>query len=343
MPLGTKATERVAIVGASTLLGKEVKEVLEERNFPAGEIVLLDDSVMAGTLTEAGGEATFIRPLEADSFDRVRFAFFTGSAADTQRNWQTAFHAGTVVIDMTGSLTASHDSLLRIPSLENGATPTSLLPGTRKKPAGIYSSPSTGVIIVCSLSAALADLSVRSLALVLFPPISDHDQVGVEELESQTASLLSFRPIAQSVFDAQVAFNLLSEYGQASKSRLSEARRAITRDVSEYLAGRTPVPAIQLMQAPVFYGYAFAAYAEFDSANLLDPLRAAMIKKGMKPAPPEASAPSNVNIAGEAEIRVGSIARDDNVERGVWISGVADNLRVAAINAVRIAEEHLAT
>ena len=94
MPSGLPNSNRVAIVGASSLRGKELKLVLEERNFPADEIILLDASVMAGTLTEAGGEPTFIRELAADSFEKVRFAFFAGIPADTERNWQAAQAAG---------------------------------------------------------------------------------------------------------------------------------------------------------------------------------------------------------------------------------------------------------
>jgi len=88
MPAGPERANlnRVAVVGASSLRGKELKLVLEDRNFPASEIILLDESVMAGTLTEAGGEPTFIRELAEDSFDGVRFAFFAGTAFDTERN-----------------------------------------------------------------------------------------------------------------------------------------------------------------------------------------------------------------------------------------------------------------
>ena len=60
MPSGLPNSNRVAIVGASSLRGKELKLVLEERNFPADEIILLDASVMAGTLTEAGGEPVHV-------------------------------------------------------------------------------------------------------------------------------------------------------------------------------------------------------------------------------------------------------------------------------------------
>src|ERR1700735_5759970 len=88
MASGADKSIRVAIVGASSLRGKEVKLVLEDRTFPASEITLLDEPALAGTLTEAGGEPAFIRALDEDSFEKSRFAFFAGSANDAERNWQ---------------------------------------------------------------------------------------------------------------------------------------------------------------------------------------------------------------------------------------------------------------
>src|SRR5215472_7938927 len=209
MPSGAESPSRVAIVGASSLRGKELKLVLEERNFPASEIILLDASVVAGTLTEAGGEPTFIRALEEDSFDKVRFAFFAGNAADTEQNWQVAQAVGATVIDLTGCLAASGKATAWIPSLAP-LIPPKPGPGANGSPHKFaYSSPASPVVVTCTLSAALAIYSPRSIALTLFPPVSERDQAGIDELETQTASLLSFRPVQQALFDAQVAFNLL--------------------------------------------------------------------------------------------------------------------------------------
>ncbi len=102
MPSVAGHLSRTAIVGASSLLGKELKLVLEDRNFPTSDIVLLDTGAMAGTLTEAAGEPTFIRALDEDSFEGARFAFFAGGAAETERNWQAAQNSGATVIDLTG-------------------------------------------------------------------------------------------------------------------------------------------------------------------------------------------------------------------------------------------------
>jgi aspartate-semialdehyde dehydrogenase len=164
----------------------------------------------------------------------------------------------------------------------------------------------------------------------------------VDELESQTANLLSFRPIAQPVFDAQVAFNLLAGYGEECKPTLAELRAAIARDTSDYLAGRVAVPALQLVQAPVFYGYAVAAYAEFASPPQREQLEAAFASLGVKVGVAGDPAPTNVSVAGENEIHIARVEPDPSVAGGVWIWGVADNLRLAAVNAVRIAEELVA-
>ncbi|MGD0955304.1 MAG: Asd/ArgC dimerization domain-containing protein [Candidatus Acidiferrales bacterium] len=345
MPSGQGNFHRVAIVGASSLRGKELKQVLEDRHFPASDIILLDESVMAGTLTEAAGEPTFIRALEEDSFEGARFVFFAGTAADAERNWRAAQIAGATVIDLTGALATSRDgapSVAWIPSLASVLTLRTPSGANGASRPAAYSSPAAPVIIACTLAAALTQFQARRVVLLMFPPVSEHDQEGIEELESQTASLLSFREIAQPVFDAQVAFNLLARYGESSKPRLADVRSAIARDAARYLDGRAPVPAIQLVQAPVFYGYAFAAYAELTTQGSPEQAAAAFRNLGVKiPAPDDAS-PTNVSVAGESEIHLAPIEPDPNVEGGFWLWGVADNLRLAATNAVRIAEELVA-
>jgi aspartate-semialdehyde dehydrogenase len=342
MPSGLPNSNRVAIVGASSLRGKELKLVLEERNFPADEIILLDASVLAGTLTEAGGEPTFVRELEKDSFDKVRFAFFAGSAADTERNWEAAQSAGATVIDLTGVLAAAGKATSWIPSLRP-VIPPKPAPGANGSPHKIaYASPASPVVICCTLAAGLATLSPRTVAAMLFPPVSERDQSGIDELETQTTNLLSFRPIEQTIFDTQVAFNLLSRYGDESKPSLQSTRVAIALEVAQYLAGRAPTPAIQLVQTPVFYGYAFAAYAEFAAPPTLEQLAAAFRNLGLKIAGPEDPAPTNISVAGENEIQLAPIQMDPKVAAGAWFWGVADNLRLATTNAVRIAEELLA-
>src|SRR5271156_1300751 len=182
MPAGPAKSTRVAIVGASSLRGKELKLVLEERKFPASDIVLLDEPALAGTLTEAGGEPTFIRALEEDSFEDARFVFFTGSQQDAARNWPAAQRSGAIVIDLSGALAASGESTSWIPALAtallprpglHAAKPTNGANAARKSVA--YSSPGSGVIIACTVAAAVAKFSPPRTVLLLFPPVSERD------------------------------------------------------------------------------------------------------------------------------------------------------------------------
>jgi aspartate-semialdehyde dehydrogenase len=347
MPSGRSNSFRVAVVGASSLRGKELVQVLEDRHFPSSDIVLLDASVPAGTLTEAAGEPTFIRALDEESFEGARVAFLASSPQDAGQNWSAAERSGAIVIDLTSALAEpGHRSGARpwIPSLGSALPPPGDSSGAGATGSAVtaYVSPATPVIIACTLAAGLGQLGTQRISLLLFPPVSEHGQAGVEELESQTAALLSFRDIAKPVFDAQVAFNLLSSYGPAAKPSLAETRLAVARDVAAYLAGRAPVPSIQLVQAPVFYGYAFAAYAEF--ASLVDSAQcaAAFRNLGVKLAAADDERPSTASVAGENEIHLSRIESDPNASVGVWIWGTADSLRLSAVNAVRIAEEIVA-
>jgi len=350
MPTSGRSTlRRVAIAGASTLLGKELKQVLEDRRFPAADIILLDETVAPGTLTEAAGEPTFIRALEEDSFEGAQFAFFARPVPDAAPNFRAAQNAGATVIDLTGALAASGRAGAAAVRPVTAWIPA-LAPVLPPLPAGgngsskliAYASPPAPVIIACTLAAGLAEFGPNRIAVTLFPPVSERDQPGIEELESQTAALLSFREIARPVFDAQVAFNLLASYGPASRPSLAGVRQEIAHDVAAYLAERAPLPAIQLVQAPVFYGYAFTAYAEFAAGVPPEQLEAAFVKLGVKVTGPDETPPSNVSVAGESDIHLARFEPDPNVGGGLWIWGVADNLRLAATNAVRIAEELVA-
>ena len=331
---------RVAIAGASSLRGRELKQLLEENSFPASEIRLLDEDIAVGVLTEAGGEPAVIQAVDEDSFERVRFAFFAGTPEFAARHWKVAQRAGATVIDISGGLAGVPSAWQWIPALDALLPP----PRPRSQAAGqVFLAPSAPAIVACSLAVALAGLAVERVAIVFFQPVSERGQAGIEELENQTIKLLSFQPIGQEVFDAQVAFNLLDRYGEANRQRLSDVRSSIAREVRCYLADRAPLPAIQLVQVPVFYSYAFTAYLEFGATPVPEELKQAFGAAGVRLAQSADPAPSNVSVAGESRIVLAQLDRDPNVECGYWFWGAADNLRLAAANAVSIAEKLLAS
>jgi aspartate-semialdehyde dehydrogenase len=319
----------MAIAGASTLRGKEVAAVLEER-MPAAEVRLLDDEVAEGALTEAGGEPVVIQGTDEESFEGVQFAFFTGTAEYTRRHWRQALRAAATVIDLSGALRGESGSGPWIPALRGKLGPPRGVTGR------VFVAPSSPAIIASTLAAGLKDLGVERLAVVFFQPVSEHGQAGVEELERQSVNLLSLKPITQEVYGGQVAFNMLGGYGGAGGETLAGVREEIAASVTAYLDGRVAGPAIQVVQAPVFYGYTFMAFVDFARAVAADAIGEALTEVGVKAAGAGEERPSSVSVAGESQIVV---AQAEAASAGaVWIWGAADNLRLAAANAVSIAE-----
>src|SRR5215470_1030942 len=98
------ASTRIVIAGASSLLGAELKSLLEESRFAAADFRLLDEEIAAGTLTEAGGEAAVIQPVDEDSFNRANFIFFTSSAPFTKANLALARKSGATIVDLSGAV-----------------------------------------------------------------------------------------------------------------------------------------------------------------------------------------------------------------------------------------------
>jgi aspartate-semialdehyde dehydrogenase len=327
---------RVAIVGASTFRGKEIAQLLEQGPFAAAEVRLFDDLRLAGTLTEAGGEPAFLQPIEQDSFQGASFVFFAGEPDFSSAHLAAAERSGASVIDLSGALATAKAALPWIPALD-AALPPPRPPSSRQ-----FYSPGSPAIVTCTLAAAFRSFAVRRLMLVFFQPVAERGQEGIAELESQTVKLLSFQPIDQTVFDTQVAFNVLDEYGEASRVRLADTRAALGAEVGIYLGGRVPLPAIHMVHAPVFYSLAFSAFLELDSPREPAELGRALAGAGVKLAAVGEAAPSNVSVAGSSEICTAQIRRDANIAAGYWLWGAVDNVRLAAHNAVRIAEKILA-
>src|SRR6266704_5272456 len=102
MPSSEREAHRIVIAGASSLLGAELKTLLEESQFAGWDLRLLDEADAAGTLTEAAGEPVVIQPVDEGSFERARVVFFTGSPGFVETNFAAALAAGAVAIDFTG-------------------------------------------------------------------------------------------------------------------------------------------------------------------------------------------------------------------------------------------------
>jgi len=323
-------SRRIVIAGASSLLGAELKSLLEESRFAASDFRLLDEETAAGTLTEAGGEAAVIQPVEEDSFDKAWIVFFAGSPSFTKANLTLARQSGATIVDLSGELSGQPEVLAWVAKLR-GTDPA--------ENAKLFAIPSAAAEIIARLTIALSSLKPAAISAVAFQPVSAAGKSGIEELETQTGQLLSFQPVGKQVFDAQVAYSLLDRFGRASSQSLSGSLASIRREVQALLPPATKSPAIQLLHAPVFYGATVAASA-FVNAN--EPSRIAKLcaDAGFS-LTDDSAAPSNVSTAGEIAIQLAPPVADSSASGAFWFWAAADNLRLPASNAVKLAESLL--
>jgi len=108
---------KIAIAGASSLVGRELKEVLSESPLASSTFSLFDEADAQGQLDQVGDEVTFIQPINTDSFDQTDFTFFCGSESLTRRHWQQALRAGSTVLDLTAALDREAGVVVRAPWL----------------------------------------------------------------------------------------------------------------------------------------------------------------------------------------------------------------------------------
>jgi aspartate-semialdehyde dehydrogenase len=334
-----KGKFRVAIVGAATLKGKELADVLNERHFPAEEVKLLDDEESLGTLEPVGDEVSFIQTVLPDQFRNVDFAFFASDAEFTRANWHMAQRAGCAIVDMSYSLEGERGASVRAPWLEREMN-LNLAPELQPAPV-IVAHPAAQVLAVLLMRSQKVAPIVRAVATV-FEPASEHGRKGMDELHEQTVSLLSFRDLPKTVFDTQVAFNMVSRYGESSQPTLENVERRITSHFSMVTNKTVKVPSLMLLQAPAFHAHVVSLYVELEKAAAVGDLSNALAGERVEVTRSADESPSNVNAAGQDEILV-SLRNDPQNDRGFWITAAVDNLRLSAITAVECAETMSAT
>jgi len=323
-------SQRIVIAGASSLLGAELKSLLEESRFAGWDLSLVDEETAAGTLTEAGGEPAVIQPVEEGTFSRAKLVFFAGSPAFTERNLASARESGATVIDLSGAALSVDGVSVWFATDDVGHQ--------ADKSKTLYAIPSAPGLAAAKLINAISRADLSRLALIFFRPVSEAGRAGIEELETQTSQLLSFQSAGQPVFDTQVAFNLLDHYGAASRENLQSIRARIRREVSSVTGANRIEPSVQVLHAPVFYGYTFIAIAELNSKPSKDALIETCRKVGFTLDSDAASPLGNLKASGDSAIHL-ALPQDDPRPGAWWFWGAADNIRLPATTAIKLAEK----
>jgi aspartate-semialdehyde dehydrogenase len=332
MPSLERPSHRIVIAGASSLLGAELRTVLGESRFAGADFSLVDEPIVAGTLTAAGGEPAVIQPVEQGSFNRAQCIFFTGSSEFTKRNLPAALSTGAKIIDLSGAAAEREDVVAWFPKLD-------WLRGREfATDAKVFAIPSAFPTAAAGLALSLSRVGLRRLMLIGFEPASEAGPAGIEELESQTTQLLSFQGLGQPVFDTQVACNMLDRFGPASSHKLCVTRERVRTETKACIDGKCAMPAIQVVHAPVFYGSVFSATGVFDRGGLAENISNACLDAGFSIPPDPGIGPSNVSVSGLNSIQLSLPEPDASNPETWWFWGAADNMHLPAANSVKLAE-----
>jgi len=333
MPSFERESQRIVIAGASSLLGAELKSLLEESKFAGWDLRLVDEEVAAGTLTETGGEPAVIQPVEEGSFDRAKFVFFAGSSDFTLANLEMARQSGATIIDLTGLSINFVNTLVWYPGIEMLRKET--LP-EKPRLAAVPSAAAEGIV---RLSTALQGLGLQSLTAAVLQSVSAAGKSGIEELETQTKQLLTFQNPGKEQFDVQMAFNSLDRYGPARQEHSHAARLALRNDISGCLRGGGVLPSVDLVHVPVFYGVTFSACAKLDDGAEKEKIAEACREAGFAILDEWGIGPNNISVAGETTVQLSKPHADFLHPGSWWFWGAADNIRLPAWNAVKLAEK----
>ena len=272
--------------------------------------------------------------LNAAGLDGVDAILLAGTREVSRKALEmAALEPGAAVVDLTGVAEARPDARLRAPAVEGGSV--------RGGGVQVVAHPAA-IALALFLRRLQSRSALRRAVIQMFAPASEHGMAGVEELQGQTVSLLSFKGLPKALFDAQLAFTMLARYGEDAPVALEEVELTIERHLATLLelpgeGSGAPMPSLRLVQAPVFHGYSFSAWVDFQENPGAEALEKALVCGSIEVRGGDAEPPNNAGQAGQGGIAVGAIGPDRNQPSACWFWLVADNLRLAAENAVALA------
>ncbi len=329
----------VAIVGAAALKGKEVRDALIERSFPSVDIKLLDEEDVLGQLEQVNDEPTIIQGVLPEHLEGVDFAFLAADEAYIAKTWAIVRDSGSEIIDLSYALENNTDAVLRAPWVERelGRTHEVAL-----QSVPVVVAHPAAVVMALLLARLQKAAPVRLASAVIGQPASEYGRRGLDELHDQTVNLLSFQQMPDAVFGTQAAFNLLAHPVEGAHPSLQETESRIVRHFQSIVRHELSIPAILLVQVPVFHSYTIAMFLQMGATVTATELESALKGAHVTVASEPDEFPSNVNAAGSSEI-LASIRPDGAGGDGFWLFAACDNLRVSAIQALECAEEMLQT
>jgi aspartate-semialdehyde dehydrogenase len=181
-------------------------------------------------------------------------------------------------------------------------------------------------------------LPLENVAVTLLEPASQYGRAAMDELHQQTVNLLSFQSLPREQYDAQIAFNLLAVAGEAASAAIKASEHRIRAHYAKLNSAHLPPLVLQLSHAPAFHGYIASILLEFSAPAGAAEIAAALASDHIEVVDEDGDSPSNLSAAGQEGLLVRIHPEEKDLTR-CWLWVAADNLKLAALNAIACALE----
>jgi len=333
-----KSAYSVAIVGATGLVGEAFLKVLEERNFPVGQIYPLASSRSAGKMVEFKGQHRRVQDLETFDFSKADIGLFSPGAEVSRVYAPQAVAAGCVVVDNTSEFRYQEDIPLVVPEVNPDAI-------ALYQNRGIIANPNCSTIqLVVALKPIYDAVGIDRINVATYQSVSGAGREAVEELAEQSIQLLSGKgPVQPRVIGKQIAFNCVPQIDKFQDNGYTKEEMKMVWETQKILGDPNIRVNATAVRVPVFYGHSEAIHLETRSK-----ITAAQARELLSKAPgvqvmddrqPGGYPTAATEAANRDTVYVGRIREDLTIDKGLNLWVVADNVRKgAATNAVQIAE-----
>jgi aspartate-semialdehyde dehydrogenase len=327
---------RVAVLGATGLVGDTMISVLEERDFPVSELFPLASSRSLGKTVQLKGKSYPVLDVETFDFARADIGLFSAGADVSAKYAPIAAAAGCVVIDNTSQFRYDDDIPLVVPEVNPAAI-------AQYKNRGIIANPNCSTIQMLVALKPLHDAAgITRINVCTYQSVSGAGKEAVDELAHQTGELLNGREVEPKVIAKRIAFNVVPQIDKFQDNGYTKEEMKMFWETQKIL-DKSIVVNPTCVRVPVFFGHSEAVHIEtrrkLSASEATELLRKAPGVTVMDERVPGGYPTAAVEAVGNDTVYVGRIREDISHERGLNLWVVSDNVRKgAATNSVQIAE-----
>ncbi|HKT72845.1 MAG TPA: aspartate-semialdehyde dehydrogenase [Steroidobacteraceae bacterium] len=329
---------KVAVVGATGLVGEMLVEVLEERDFPVTELHPLASDRSLGRSVAFRGRNYPVKALASFDFTGIDFAFFSAGGAVSREHAPRAAATGCIVIDNTSEFRYEADVPLVVPEVNAHAL-------DKYANRNIVANPNCSTIqLVVALKPIHDAVGIERIDVATYQSVSGAGRRAVEELAEQSAALLSGRgPVAAHVIAKQIAFNCVPQIDQFQDNGYTREEMKMSWETRKIMEDDTIHINATAVRVPVFYGHSEAVHVQTRARITADAARELLRKapgvEVLDERRPGGYPTAATEAANRDTVYVGRIREDLSNGRGLNLWVVADNIRKgAATNSIQIAE-----